>query len=118
MSTTAGVFENTHRQATSPEVRLLHNKIHAQDIHLQQQTPEPLRPRFSSGNPEAGRNQAHEILLSTLKLLAANEPDEQSDESLIMAAQFLEKLYLRRPPETPDRVQELHNAALAYYLVS
>jgi len=116
MSTTAGVFENTHRQATSPEVRLLHNKIHAQDIHLQQQTPEPLRPRFSSGNPEAGRNQAHEILLSTLKLLAANEPDEQSDESLIMAAQFLEKLYLRRPPETPDRVQELHNAALAYYL--
>lgn len=116
MTDEVSVFGEIFERAMEPDAQLLRNKIHAEDIHIQQGTPEHLRPRFGPLNREAARKHAHNVILDTLKLLTENTPDEISDQSLITAATSLEKIYLRSSPDAPERVQELYNAALAYYL--
>jgi hypothetical protein len=116
MTDEISVFGSIFERAMESDAQLLHNKIHAEDIHIQQETPEHLRPKFGPRNREAARKHAHNIILDTLKLLTENGPDEFSDDALITAATNLEKIYLKSSPDAPERIQELYNAALAYYL--
>ena len=63
-----------------------------------------------------GRELAWERILLALKYFEEEKPNDETDKDLLHAAQLLEKLFLNRPLDTPNRVNELYMAGLAYYL--
>lgn len=91
-------------------------KIHAMDLHQSRGTPADQLPRINDQELKKGRELAWERILLALKYFEEEKPNDETDKDLLNAAQLLEKLFLNRPLDTLNRVNELHMAGLAYYL--
>lgn len=124
MRNIADELRKNYERISSEEARNLYAKIHALDIHQYRNTPLDQRPRISENTPETSLRIAHDYIHTALKYLVELEGFDSQDENLrqevsdglLRAAQHLEKLYLNRSHDTPQRTEELYNAALAYYL--
>ncbi len=101
---------------TGPSYIDLYAKTHALDIHQFRRTPENLRPHISEQLPIRAYDIACHCILLALKFFEEEEANPDTDVVLQHAAQLLEKLYLNKPADTPQRTETLHTAALAYYL--
>ena len=113
----SSIFNGSNIQATSAEYTDLEGIIHAYDIHQYRRTPDYQRPRISTFSLEKAYRLAYDRLLTALRYFEdGGEANPETNVELRRAAWLLERLYLRRPPDTPHRTKELYTAALAYYL--
>jgi hypothetical protein len=109
-------FNVKYEDISGPGYINLSGKIKARAIHRARQTPDELRPHISEYEAERARSLAHNVLLEALEYLTKYPADRSSNGILQRAAQLLEDIYIDEPTEFPDRNQELHIAALTYYL--
>lgn len=111
---------NKHSEYTefvsSPQYLDMFAKIHAMDMHRFRGTPADQLPRINEYEIKKGREIAWERILLALKHLEEEKANDETDKDLLNAAQLLEKLFLNRSLDTPNRMKELHMAGLAYYL--
>lgn len=112
----AETLKGASEYLTGPRYIDLYAKTHALDIHQFRRTPENLRPHISEQLPKRAYDIAYDCILLALKFFEEEEADPDTDVVLQHAAQLLEKLYLNKPADTPQRTETLHTAALAYYL--
>lgn len=101
---------------TGPKYIDLYAKTQALDIHQFRGTPQHLRPRINEQVPKRAFEIAYNYVLDALQYFEGEEPNEETDIALQHAAQLLEKLFLNKPADAPQRTMALQTAALAYYL--
>lgn len=112
----AETLKRAFEYVTGPSYIDLYAKTHALDIHQFRKTPENLRPHISEQLPKRAYEIAYNYILLALKFFEEEEANPETDVMLQHAAQLLEKLYLNKPADTPQRTDTLRTAALAYYL--